>query len=193
MSITASAAGLEVRNAEAILIDRAVAGDRNAFSALYDTHVTRVYHHTYYLTSNTVLAEDITQEVFIKAWKSINKYTRTGAPFIAWLNTIARHLVIDHYRSKKREIPVEEAPVIIDNDSNPGILAEASFEREHIRKAVLKLKGVKQKVILMRFISGMSYREIGEALHKKEGAVRVIQFRALKDLKAILERDRGRK
>ena len=61
------------------------------------------------------------------------------------------------------------------------------------QRAVLKLKGLKQKVILMRFIDEMSYKEIAEALNKKEGAIRVIQYRALKDLKKIIDRDKGKR
>jgi len=73
--------------------------------------------------------------------------------------------------------------------ADPEILAEANYNSTIIKEAVLKLKGDRQKVILMRFIDGFSYEEISKVLNKSEGAVRVIQYRALDDLRRLLKRD----
>ncbi len=171
------------------LVERAVSGDRAAFAALYDKYVDQVYRHVYYRVSNQVEAEDIAQEAFIKAWKGISKYKMTGAPFVVWLIAIARNLISDHYRARKKTVSLEEAEVPSQStETNPETMAEASLGKENIRKAIVKLKGDKQKVILMRFIDGFSYGEIAKALNKSEGAVRVIQYRALGDLRRILPR-----
>ena len=71
-------------------------------------------------------------------------------------------------------------------EASPEAMAEAMFSRNYVRDAISKLKGEKQKVILMRFIDGLSYEEIARALGKKEGAIRVIQYRALNDLRHML-------
>jgi RNA polymerase sigma-70 factor, ECF subfamily len=182
---------MSVNDTEDKLVQQAVKRDRAAFTALYDLYVTKVYRHVYYKVSNRADTEDITQEVFIRAWKAIDKYQRTGIPFVAWLNTIAGHLVIDHYRKKKEAVNIDDvADEIPDNQSpNPESLAEANFRSAQVKEAVLKLKGDKQKVILMHFIDDLSYEETARALHKSEGAIRVIQHRALGDLKRLLKRD----
>jgi RNA polymerase sigma factor (sigma-70 family) len=73
--------------------------------------------------------------------------------------------------------------------SDPEGLAEVNFSSTVIKEAVMKLKGDKQKVILMHFIDGFDYHEIASFLNKSEGAVRVIQFRALDDLRQLLNQD----
>lgn len=172
---------------EESLVERAVQRDRAAFTALYDKYVDRIYRHVYYRVSNQSEAEDITQEVFIRAWKAINKYKRRGAPFVAWLLAIAHNLVVDYYKTRKESIPLDEARAVGGSDeTNPEAMTEASLNRSYIRNAVSKLKGDKQKVILMRFIEGFSYGEIAQLLNKSEGAVRVIQHRALGDLRRML-------
>jgi RNA polymerase sigma-70 factor (ECF subfamily) len=177
------------RESEDLLIQRAVKRDRAAFAALYDNCIDQVYRHVYYRVSNQGDAEDITQEAFIKAWKAINKYRKTGAPFAAWLIAIARNLIADHYKARKKLVSLDEAEVISNSaETSPEAITETSLNRRYARDAILKLKGEKQKVILMRFIDGFSYEEIAEILNKSEGAVRVIQYRALNDLRRMLMR-----
>ncbi|MCK4331119.1 MAG: sigma-70 family RNA polymerase sigma factor [Dehalococcoidia bacterium] len=169
------------------LVQRAVQRDKAAFATLYDSHMYRVYRHVYYRVSNQIDAEDITQEVFIRAWKAINKYKKTGAPFVTWLLAIAHNLIVDHYRARKNLVSLEEAEASNQTaEASPEAMAEASFNKGYVRHAVLRLKEEKQKVILMRFIDGLSYGEIAKVLNKSEGAVRVIQCRALNDLKHML-------
>lgn len=174
-------------HSEDLLVRRAVQRDREAFASLYDRHVERVYKHVYYVVFNKPDAEDITQEVFIRAWKYIDKYRYTGAPFVAWLIKIAHNLIVDHYKARKKarqlvELEAHNQTVA----ANPATITEANLEQRQIRKAILKLKGEKQKVIKMHFIDDFSYKEIAELLNKSEGAVRVIQYRALIDLRRIL-------
>lgn len=75
-------------------------------------------------------------------------------------------------------------------ETDPETVTETSLTREYMKNAVLKLKGEKQKVIIMRFIDGLEYTDIAKAMKKSEGAIRIIQFRALKDLRRILNEDR---
>ena len=177
------------RELEDSLVKRAVQRDRVAFANLYDRYVDQVYKHVYYRVANQADAEDITQEVFIKAWKAINKYKRTGAPFVAWLIAIARNLIADHYRVREKLVSLDEVETIRDSaETGPEAMTEASLNKGYVRNAISKLKGDKQKVILMHFIDGFSYGEIAKVLNKSEGAVRVIQYRALNDLRSMLTR-----
>ena len=182
---------MQLNESEDVLIQRAVKRDRLAFATLYDKYAERIYRHVYYRVSNQTDAEDITQEIFVIAWKAIDKYKRTGAPFVTWLIAVARNLIVDHYKSKKKLSSLEGVEVPSQTDeTNPEALAEANLNRNYVRKVVSKLKGDKQKVIIMRFIDGFSYEDIAGILHKSEGAVRVIQYRALSDLRRMLMRSK---
>jgi len=183
---------LEIQHtdSEVYILGRAVKRDRTAFAALYDLYLDRVYRYVCYWLPNRADAEDITQEVFVKAWHSIDKYKVTGAPFVSWLITIARNLVNSHHRASKRLVPLPETDSVISNNPGPQAEAEMNFTRNYVRDAISKLKGEKQKVIQMRFINEMGYEEVAQALNKTEGAIRVLQYRALKDLRGILEKDK---
>jgi RNA polymerase sigma-70 factor (ECF subfamily) len=170
------------------LVDRAIDGDGDAFGRLYDMHVDRVYRHIYYRVSNTADAEDLTQQVFIKAWQAIGRYKKTASPFLAWLIKISHNLVIDFYRSRKSEAYIDFDIVATKPETDPAHLAEAQFSQQEIRRAINKLHGDQQQVILMRFIEDFSYAEIAAALGKSEGAIRVILHRGLAKLKTILEK-----
>ncbi|MBI4286578.1 MAG: sigma-70 family RNA polymerase sigma factor [Chloroflexi bacterium] len=171
---------------EESLVSRAVAHDKEAFTTLYDTFVGRVYNHVRYRVPDQSEAEDITQEVLIRAWKAIGKFKQTGAPFVAWLIKIARNLITDYYRSRKQCIPLDEVGAFSIAGKNPEDAIENGID---VRKALSKLKGVKQQVIMLRFVDGLSYAETAAVLHKSEGAIRIIQYRALNDLKCILNGD----
>jgi RNA polymerase sigma-70 factor (ECF subfamily) len=168
-------------------VERAIKRDQGAFTTLYDRYVDLIYRHICFRISDQKEAEDLTQEVFVKAWKAINKYRKTEAPFKAWLLTIARNLVFDYYKARKKVVSLDEVDRI-EEPSKENI--EQEFEDQenlnYLKSAISKLEGDKQKVLLMHFIDDFSYSEIAKALKKTEGAVRVIQFRALNELKKIL-------
>jgi RNA polymerase sigma-70 factor, ECF subfamily len=176
---------------ESDLVGRAIQRDREAFTCLYDRCVDQIYRHVYYKVSNQADAEDITQETFVKAWKAIDRYRDTGSPFAAWLITIARNLIADHYKRRPNLVNLDDLAeqLAAHPSTEPEKLAEAAFNQETVRRAVLKLKPDQQQVVMMRFIDGFSYEEIARALNKSQGAVRVIQFRALNELKKWLKRD----
>ena len=180
---------MHLQSSEETLVKRAVQRDRVAFATLYHNCVVQVYRHVHYRVSAVADVEDITQEVFIRAWKAIDRYKFRGAPFAAWLITIARNLIADHYRAKKKLASserVDDFSSIAEID--PQVDAEVVLNQIYVKRAIFKLKKEKQKVILMRFIDGFSYAEIAKTLNKSEGAIRVIQYRALKELRQILTR-----
>jgi RNA polymerase sigma-70 factor (ECF subfamily) len=172
------------------LVRRAVGHDPEAFGRLYDIHVDRVYRHIYYRVGNEHDAEDLTQQVFLKAWQAIDRYKRKASPFIAWLMTISHNLVVDFYRTRKDKAYIE-AEILADGPaSSPEVAAEASFEQQRLRRAILQLGSDEQQVVILRFIEGFEFSEIASALNKKEGNIRVILHRALVKLRNILEKDK---
>ncbi len=171
-----------------ILLERAVGGDVDAFGRLYDMHVDRVYRHIYYRVGIITDAEDLTQQVFLKAWQAIHRYKKTAIPFIAWLIKISHNLVVDFYRSNKNVTYLDLDFIASKKGSNPEHMAEARFEQQQMRQAILKLPGDQQQVVLMRFIEGFSYSEVAASINKSEGAVRVILHRALVRLRKDLEK-----
>ena len=175
---------------EAMLVQRAIGHDAEAFGRLYDIHVDRVYRHIYYRVGNEQDAEDLTQQSFLKAWQAIPRYKKTASPFIAWLLTISHNLVVDFYRTKKDKVHIE-AEVLADGPaSSPENAAEASFEQQRLRRAILQLGNNEQQVVILRFIEGFEFSEIASLMKKEEGNVRVILHRALVKLRDILGKER---
>jgi len=176
---------------ETMLVQRAIGYDAEAFGKLYDMHVDRVYRHIYYRVGNEADAEDLTQQVFFKAWQAIGRYKKMASPFIAWLMTISHNLVVDFYRTRKDRAYLEAEILADDSAPSPERTAEASFEQQRLRRAILQLGGDEQQVVMLRFIEGFEFTEIASLLKKKEGNIRVILHRALVKLRTILEKEGG--
>jgi RNA polymerase sigma-70 factor (ECF subfamily) len=174
---------------EAILVQKAIGHDAEAFGRLYDMHVDRVYRNIYYRVGNEADAEDITQQVFLKAWQAIGKYKRMASPFVAWLMTISHNLVVDFYRTRKDRAYLEAEVLADDSAPSPERAAEASLEQQRLRRAILQLGDDEQQVVILRLIEGFEFAEIASLLKKREGNVRVILHRALVKLRNILEKE----
>ena len=176
---------------EALLIEQAAKGDPQSFARLYDLHFDRVYRYIFYRVSDIGIAEDLTQEVFLRGWKALRRFKKTGSPFVAWLLAIAHNLVIDYYRSRRRESSLEADIVPSHSATAPQQIAEVRWEQRRLQEAIRQLRPEQQEVIVLHFIEGFEYSEIAGLLRKSEGAVRVIQHRALKELRRILAKETG--
>jgi RNA polymerase sigma-70 factor, ECF subfamily len=174
---------------EAKLVDQAIAGDRSAFTALYDEHYEQIYRYVLYRVTSAEDAEDLTQMVFLQAWRAIGRYKVTGSPFVAWLFTIAHNLVVSFYRRNRTTVPLDQEIEEVRRTSHPEFAAETVLDQERTRTAISQLRPDHQKVINLRFIENLAHRQIAESMGKTEGAVRVIQHRALVELRRILERE----
>lgn len=171
------------------LLRRAAARDSAAFTALYEAHVDRVYRHVRYRVADPALAEDITSQVFLRAWQAIDRYRPVeGRPFMAWLFTIANNLVIDHHRKARREVPGVEAERHSAPGADPEEAAISGDLNDQVRAAIGRLKPEYQLVISLRLLEDMDYEEIARLLNKKPGALRVTLFRALNALREDLAR-----
>jgi RNA polymerase sigma-70 factor (ECF subfamily) len=173
---------------ENLLIRQAIGGDAEAFGKLYFRYVERVYRHIFYWVRNVDDAKDLTQQVFIKAWQAIGKYKITASPFAAWLITISHNFVIDFHRTKKdKHCYIINDMVVSEKTSSPEEIIEAKYLQEELRGAILHLPYEQQQVIQLRFVENFRHAEIASLLGKSEGAIRVIQYRALLKLREILE------
>ncbi len=171
---------------EADLIEAASQGDGEAFAALYDRHLQRVYSYVYHWVREKSDAEDLTQQVFLRAWEAIGRYRNTGAPFIAWLVVIAHNQVMSFYRKGRSEPLPERQELAANPHHNPEELALAYDSSLAIRKAILSLPPEQQQVIIMRFVEGFRHSQVGAVLGKSPGTIRIIQFRALAALRRAL-------
>ncbi|MDO8664061.1 MAG: sigma-70 family RNA polymerase sigma factor [Candidatus Liptonbacteria bacterium] len=169
------------------LIENAVRGKASAFGLLYDHYQPKIYRFVLVKVGRREDAEDLTHQVFINAWQNISNYKDLGFPFSSWLYRIARNQVIDRYRTKKPEISLEE--VDEENFADLGInekSIEDKIQVERVMKAIKELKDDYQDVLVMRFVEDLSVRETAVAVGKSEGAVKLMQHRAIKELKKIL-------
>ena len=174
------------------LIACAARGDREAFGALYERYVFRVFRHVYYLTSDPHTAEDLTAQTFLNALEAIPRYQMRGVPFLAWLLRIAYNLTLNHRKVRKNgTAPLPEGLEVEGTISSPEASCEAKADGERVWEGVRRLRGDQRQVIVMRFIDGLSYPDIARVLGKSIGAVRVIQYRALCALRRRLEDDLG--
>jgi len=138
---------------EIILIDKAVGQDADAFGRLYDMHHAHIYYYSVeYRVGNEADTEDLTQQVFLRAWEVIRRYKRAGTRFISWLLTISHNLVIDFYRTRKDRAYLDVDALAGDPASDPEGTAEAGLDQAGLRRAILQLRDDEQQMVIMRFV-----------------------------------------
>lgn len=169
------------------IVKKARQGKPDAFGLLYDHYHSSIYRFVLLKVGRREDAEDLTHQVFMNAWQNIGNYKSQGFPFSSWLYQIARNQVIDFYRTRKNDLKIEDLdPDFIVAPALSAFIAERNFEMEKVMAAVRKLKPEYQDVIIMRFVEDLPLKEIAEVLGKSEGAVKLIQHRAIKQLRNFL-------
>jgi RNA polymerase sigma factor (sigma-70 family) len=174
------------REEERRIVLKAVERDQEAFAQLYDRHVVRIYRHIYYMVSDSTTAEDLTAQTFLKAWEAIDRYKERGAPIVAWLLRISHNLTVSYLRSKRDHSELDETFLDSKMTRNPEEALEQASDEKSMREAVLKLRDEQRQVIMLRFVEEMDYREVADIIGKSVPAVRVIQHRALGNLRKIM-------
>jgi RNA polymerase sigma-70 factor (ECF subfamily) len=175
------------REEERLLVQRAIAKDQAAFAEIYDRHVVRVYRHIYYLVGDAREAEDLTAQTFLKAWEAIGRYRERGAPIVAWLLRIAHNLTVSYLRSRRDHSELDDGYVDQKRSGNPEEVLEQSSDERSVREAVMQLRDEQRQVIMLRFVEEMGYQEVAQVIGKSVPAVRVIQHRALGNLRKIMQ------
>ncbi len=167
------------------LIRQALDGNRTAFGEIYDLYAERVYRFIFYRVNHHETAEDLVAEVFVRVWTKLSGI-RGPEAFPGWLFQIARNLVIDHYRTRKPQVDLSELENVLEYEDNFIDKTNLGFEQKEFLKALKKLSQDQQIVIKFKFIDELTNQEIAEILNKSEGAIRVIQHRAITELKKLL-------
>jgi RNA polymerase sigma-70 factor (ECF subfamily) len=171
------------------IVGNAVSGDPHAFGLLYDRYQPMIYRFIAVKVGRREDAEDLTHQVFLSAWQNIANYRDLGHPFSSWLYRIARNQVIDHYRSRKN------SEVSIDAEDFENLLEPVAerldpsqkFAVQRALEEIRRLKPDYQDVLLMRFVEDMSVRETAKAMRRSEGAIKVLQHRAMHALQETLK------
>ena len=177
---------LSVQEEQALVL-RAQKQDGEAFAELYERYFDRIYRYTALRIGDRTEAEDITQQVFLKALKSLPSFKWRNVPFGAWLFRIAHNQVVDHLRKRQRSpsVDVEEVQLVADDD--PQRFAEKSQEMDMVMKAAEKLTVAQQQVVSLRFAAELSVAEVSAVMGRSQGAVKALQHSAIAALRRILK------
>ena len=169
------------------LVQRARQGEQEAFAQLYESHFDKIFRYVVLKIRNQAEAEDMAQQVFIKAYESIGSYQSQGVPFTAWLFRIAHNQMVDYVRkqSKKQTVPLDESLQIKD-DSDVEHEVEVKIEMEKVVLATAKLTKAQREVISLRFAGGLSITEAAKTMKKSEGAIKALQHSAILALRKTL-------
>ncbi len=166
---------------EEILVQRAKQHDQSAFAQLYENYFDKIYRYIVLKIGDKEEAEDMTQQVFLKALQSISSFKWKGNPFSAWLYRIAHNLVVDYMRKKsKRPVTLfDDSLVGGDRDSSPQLMAERSMDIEQLLLATRRLTEAQREVISLRFAGELPTAQVAKIMGKSQGAVKALQHSAI--------------
>lgn len=168
------------------LVERAANGSFGAFGELYSIFLDQIYRYVFYQVKDRMTAEDLTEEIFLKAWEAIGRCQQRGAPFSAWLYRVAHNHVIDYFRTRRQHVALEDVTPAADD--NPEQEAEEKIMQQELAEAISYLPPQQRQVIILKFIEGLDNEEISQIMRKRLGAIRMLQMRALTTLRQRLVR-----
>ncbi len=169
------------------LVGRVAKGDERAFLALYDRHVSRVYGLTLHILGEPMLAEEATQDTFLKLWSRARQYLAERGPFLSWLLTIARRVAIDRVRLESRRPVLTDAndpEDVWQNTPDLGTVSEETRWRS-LHFAVQSLHPDQRRVIELAYYQGMSQSQIAEVLGWPLGTVKTRLRAAMENLREV--------
>jgi len=170
---------------EKIVFLKLRSGDSDAFAFFYEQYVTRIYRFVFIKVSDKRVAEEITQDIFLKVWQHVvdKKHIKS---FQAFIFRIARNSVIDYYRQASRqELPLDYVEDSLSEDDQSEAKIDKSIDSNQILEQIKKLKVEYQEILLLRYVEDLSIEEISQVLQKDKNNVRVTLHRALNKLKSI--------
>ena len=170
------------------LVSLARQGQSKALSELYDHFFEKIYRFIYYRVGHKETAEDLTEDIFVKAFGSL-KNLKSDAVFESWLYQIARNKVIDYYRSKKLLVPIDEIENTLEYSTNVIDNVNLGFEQKILLRLLKELTTEQQTIIKLKFFEELSNDIIAKITGKEEGAIRVIQHRAITKLRSLIQSD----
>jgi RNA polymerase sigma-70 factor (ECF subfamily) len=173
------------------LLERARHYEAQALAEIYDRYAEAIYRYLYRYVGDAAQAEDLTSEVFVKLLQSLNTARAPRDRLPGWLYRVAHNLAMDWFRkgSKHVEMPLD-AELATDIES-PLAELERRQTHEQLRAALRQLTVAQQRVILLRFGEGFKLAEVARLMGKSEGAIKILQYRAVRRLRNLLDRQKG--
>lgn len=170
------------------LVRSSQAGDMTAFSDLFERYYDVVFRYVLFRMNDRTLAEDITQETFVRALRRIGSVTYQGRDIAAWFVTIARNLIFDHVKSSRYKLESTTADMVDLSPSTSGPEQQVIDGATHdeLLRCVQKLNPDQQECIQLRFLQGLSVAETARIMERNEGAVKALQHRAVRRLAQLL-------
>jgi len=183
---------LDRRAEDVALIERCLRKDQSAWEGIVARYRRKVFHIAYKFTGKHDEAEDLSQEIFLKLFRSLDKFNR-DADFSTWLSSVARNYCIDHYRASKREkevvvedlVAMDLAPAA---SGNPHRALEDRDRRSFLRHGLELLPDKLREAVILRDLQGLSYQEMADRLRLPEGTVKSRINRGREELARLLLR-----
>ena len=182
---------------ETSLIERCLRGEQNAWDELVKRHTRRVYVLCFRFTNRENEAQDLTQEVFLRVFRSLKSYRAGEGSFAVWLSRLTRNLLVDHYRRTKAERVTDaiedKLPVLEEKSaqhSRADGLLTAREAGEVLQAALQKLSPELREAVILRDLQELEYREIADVLNVPEGTVKSRLNRGRAELARVLRRNR---
>ena len=171
---------------EESLVRRAQQHDQTALTRIYEENFDKIYRYIVLKIGDRTEAEDMTQQVFLNAFKSISSYKSKGNPISSWLFRIAHNQVVDYFRkkSKRATVPLDEA--LASGGSDPRLEVERNLNIAQLVSATKQLTKAQQEVISLRFAGELSIAQAARVMGKSEGAIKALQHSAIASLRKIL-------
>ena len=171
---------------EESLVRRAKQHDQEAFAQLYEKYFDKIYRYVALKIGDRMEAEDITQQVFLKAIKSISSFKWKGFPFSSWLFRIAHNQVVDYLRKKTKRDAVDLDDTLLASDDDPQLAFERKLDIEQLALATKKLTRAQQEVISLRFAGELPIAQVAKVMGRSEGAVKALQHSAVVTLRKVM-------
>lgn len=184
-------------DAETLLVERCLSGEQGAWDELIKTYTKRVYGICYRFTNRDNEAQDLTQEVFLRVFKTLGSFRAGEGSFSVWLTRVTRNLLVDHYRRTKYDratdsledkLPLLEVRTAQHSRAD-GLLAGREAG-ELLQAALEKLSPELRETVILRDLQEMEYREIAQVLGIPEGTVKSRLNRGRAELVRVLRRNK---
>jgi RNA polymerase sigma-70 factor, ECF subfamily len=193
---------LEEAQVVGLLVRRCVGGDAAAWEEIVQRYHRRIYNVCYRFAGDAENAQDLTQEVFIKMYRTLNTYDAGKGAFMTWVTTITRNLLVDHFRKSKGDRITDSldstssdhedaqplSDQIADRGPSPDSAVHGREMQEMVHGALQKLSPELREAVILRDLQDMDYREIATALRVPEGTVKSRINRGRAELARLLQR-----
>ena len=183
---------------DAELVRRCLAEDATAWESVVRTHTRRVYNLCYRFTARRDEAEDLTQEVFLRVYRTLKSYDPGHGPLAVWMHRVARNLLIDHYRATRKHrlsVPLEDEMIHLEQKESAAPRPDRAVAQRELsaalEQALARLSPELREAVILRDLQGLDYREIADTLDIPEGTVKSRINRGRAELGKVLKRHPG--